>query len=87
MTAALAESTVFYLAFTCVAIPLGGGLAAGWTANHAADIHRSWIDGCEQLGLWRDQIAVTARPAARAVVLWLLAVTLPGTGQHRAEVA
>lgn len=85
MTPAIASDTAFYVTFTCAVIPLGGGLAAGWTANHGDDIARSWVDGCEQLAAWRDQITVNARPAARSVLLWLLGVLLPGRGQHRAK--
>ena len=87
MTPAIATDTAFYVTFTCAVIPLSGGLAVGWTANHKQDIARSWHDGVEQLGLWRDQIAVTAEPAARNFVLWLLGLLLPGRGQHRAGVA
>lgn len=81
----LLANTAFYVTFTCVAIPLGGGLAAGWTANHTADIAASWREGCGQLAIWRDQIAVNARPMARNLLAWLLDTLLPGKGQHRAK--
>lgn len=79
-----------YLAVTCAAIPLGGGLAAGWTANHTGDIARSWADGVAQLAAWRDTLrplVAEVGPSAVAAVLWLLTVVLPAHGTHRAGVA
>lgn len=78
--------TAFYVTFTCVAVPLSGGLAAGWAANHTGEIRQSWQDGCAQLAVWRDQIDVNARPMWHAVKLAVLRIALPATGQHRAEV-
>lgn len=75
-----------YLAVTCVAIPLSGGLAAGWTANHAQDIAGSWADGCAQLTAWWTTCRRVLPPLVSAAVLWLLVHTLRAHGRHRAGV-
>lgn len=71
-----------YLAVTCVAIPLSGGLAAGWTANQWTNITASWRDGCAQLAVWRDALA----PMPAVAAWWLLVHLLPAKGHHRAGV-
>lgn len=84
----------FVLATTAAVVALAGGCAAGWTGNHTTDIAASWVEGCEQLSVWR--VAARVRIATTVAAVWLgislavtgawlgpLGVVLPAHGLHR----
>lgn len=77
-----AASTALYLSVTCVVIPLGGALYVGFLAGHAADIARSWADGCKQLTAWRAAACRVLVPLAVTALVWVRNRVRPH-GVHR----